>query len=340
MFDPEEKLYKKNPHGYILSPVYTQIEESQDQTIAGLVIGVTAYGNLLDRLLPSGKDGIIGVFDDGCGDVMTFELSDGKARFLGYEDVHEAEMNEYERVEENLEMYEEISDGLCAHSLYLYPTQKLRDTYTSSNAGTYAAIFGIAGGLCVIFLVYDMRVTRRQRSTMQTAMRSRAIVNSLFPERIAKEMVENPNGSGDNKGLSVRRKFDTVMTDNAESRFSGAAMKSSKPLADLFPEATVMFGDLVGFTAWSSLREPHQVFVLLETIYASFDEIAARRRVFKVETIGDCYVAVCGLPTPRADHSTVMARFASECCQKLPAVLRELEVELGPDVSCSRCLRC
>lgn len=50
------------------------------------------------------------------------------------------------------------------------------------------------------------------------------------------------------------------------------------------------FADLVGFTAWSSVREPAQVFILLETIYHAFDEIAKRRKVFKVETVGDCYV--------------------------------------------------
>ena len=37
--------------------------------------------------------------------------------------------------------------------------------------------------------------------------------------------------------------------------------------------------------------EPSHVFTLLETIYSAFDEIAQRRRVFKVETVGDCYVA-------------------------------------------------
>ena len=40
------------------------------------------------------------------------------------------------------------------------------------------------------------------------------------------------------------------------------------------------------FSAWSSVREPSQVFSLLETVYAAFDEIAKRRRVFKVETVG------------------------------------------------------
>ena len=65
---------------------------------------------------------------------------------------------------------------------------------------------------------------------------------------------------------------------------------------------------MVGFTAWSSVREPAHVFTLLETVYHAFDEIAKLRRVFKVETIGDCYVAVCGLPDHRKDHAVVMAR--------------------------------
>lgn len=44
--------------------------------------------------------------------------------------------------------------------------------------------------------------------------------------------------------------------------------------------------DIVGFTAWSSVREPSQVFVLLETLYSAFDKIAEQRRIYKVETIG------------------------------------------------------
>jgi hypothetical protein len=40
----------------------------------------------------------------------------------------------------------------------------------------------------------------------------------------------------------------------------------------------------LGFTAWSSTRAPSEVFTLLETLYNAFDEIADRRRVFKVET--------------------------------------------------------
>ena len=49
---------------------------------------------------------------------------------------------------------------------------------------------------------------------------------------------------------------------------------SSKPVAELFLESTIIFADIVGFTAWSSVREPAQVFTLLETIFAKFDKLA------------------------------------------------------------------
>lgn len=87
------------------------------------------------------------------------------------------------------------------------------------------------------------------------------------------------------------------------------------------------------FTAWSSARDPSQVFILLETIYHEFDAIAKRRRVFKVEVIGDCYVAVCGLPDPRPDHAVTMCKFATDCINEMNRLCQELEVELGPDTT-------
>lgn len=93
-----------------------------------------------------------------------------------------------------------------------------------------------------------------------------------------------------------------------------------------------------GFTAWSSTRDPSQVFQLLESIYNSFDEIAKSRKVFKVETIGDCYVAVTGLPDPQPNHAVIMARFATECMIKMKEVTRRLETSLGPDTA-ELCMR-
>ena len=79
------------------------------------------------------------------------------------------------------------------------------------------------------------------------------------------------------------------------------------------------------------MREPCQVFILLETIYGAFDAIAKRRRIFKIETIGDCYVAVSGVPEPRADHAIAMCKFANDILTTMRKLTQRLESTLGPD---------
>ena len=87
--------------------------------------------------------------------------------------------------------------------------------------------------------------------------------------------------------------------------------------------------DIVGFTHWSSTHQPGQIFLLLETLYARFDAIAKMHGVFKIETIGDCYVAVVGLPKPNKGHAIVMAKFGRDCRSAMMEVTQELEAALG-----------
>jgi class 3 adenylate cyclase len=54
------------------------------------------------------------------------------------------------------------------------------------------------------------------------------------------------------------------------------AARNAKQIAELFPETTIMFADIAGFTAWASSREPSHVFTLLETLYGAFDRQARR----------------------------------------------------------------
>jgi hypothetical protein len=142
---------------------------------------------------------------------------------------------------------------------------------------------------------------------MSQAVRATEIVSSLFPEAVQQQLMEqvaqDDEYSGALKGPFGGEKHNN---DMPESNFT------IKPIADFFPSTTIMFGDIVGFTAWSSTRESYQVFILLETIYHAFDKIANQRRVLKVETIGDCYVAVAGLPVapkspqePRRCYGTI-----------------------------------
>jgi hypothetical protein len=71
--------------------------------------------------------------------------------------------------------------------------------------------------------------------------------------------------------MQLLRKSLSQGSDNGSKM---GVLENLKPFADLFPNVTVMFADISGFTAWSSVREPAQVFTLLETIYSCFDKVA------------------------------------------------------------------
>jgi class 3 adenylate cyclase len=81
-------------------------------------------------------------------------------------------------------------------------------------------------------------------------------------------------------------------------------------IADGFAEVTVAFADLVGFTAMSSEMPPASVVSLLNGLFTRFDDAAHELGIEKIKTVGDAYMAVCGLPSPTPDHAARMVRMA------------------------------
>ena len=68
--------------------------------------------------------------------------------------------------------------------------------------------------------------------------------------------------------------------------------------------------DLVGFTAMSSDMPPGEVVTLLNGLFTRFDEAAHQLGIEKIKTVGDAYMAVCGMPVPVPDHAERMVRMA------------------------------
>jgi class 3 adenylate cyclase len=96
-------------------------------------------------------------------------------------------------------------------------------------------------------------------------------------------------------------------------------------IADNFANVTVLFGDLVGFTVLSSTMSAAEVVDMLNDLFSRFDQSANELGIEKVKTIGDCYMAVCGLPKQCSDHTERMARMAL----RMLALTREYSNETG-----------
>jgi class 3 adenylate cyclase len=188
---------------------------------------------------------------------------------------------------------------------------------------------------------YNDRQNSNSNEKRRSNERGESIIDSMvdmtmFPVRKAMTAI---NGLTELAPAKLRLKFflrntpqngEAPLVQDNESEDEDDMVLKRKPIADLFPHCTVLFADISGFTAWSSEREPEQVFTLLQTFFQTFDHLARKRDIFKVETIGDCYVAVTGLPDPQPDHAVRMTKFARECMQKVSVLTSKLEVTLGP----------
>jgi len=74
----------------------------------------------------------------------------------------------------------------------------------------------------------------------------------------------------------------------------------------LFKNASVLFLDIVGFSKLASHIEPRKLITELNELFTSFDGIADIYNCERIKTIGDSYMAVCGVPEPNEKHAQLL----------------------------------
>jgi hypothetical protein len=158
----------------------------------------------------------------------------------------------------------------CHYTIDIYPGIVLYEEHHSNKPLILTiGVIGVFALTCLVFFLYDRLVHVRQMKVLDTAQRSNAIVASLFPVEVQKRLM-NTSGKLNKKNkqsvssrVAEGAKFKLKSFLNNESG-SDADMEpiEDKPIADLFPKTTVLFADISGFTAWASVREPTQVFIL------------------------------------------------------------------------------
>lgn len=295
------------------------------------------------------------------GQVETYQIDGPKATYLGAGDLHDpaydhmgtsASIVDYlsERASPLTQSFTsaDLTNEYVSYEITVYPSTTTEAEYVNDNPLYYAlAIASVFLFTASIFIVYNCLVEHRQRVVMDRAVKSTAVVQSLFPENVAERLYEEQekenqpskaNGATKNNlwksnAVTKRPSVSEFITGEGSTELVHSMNPAgSAPIADCFPEATVFFADLAGFTKWSSERTPVEVFGLLESIYGAFDKCAAHRGVFKVETIGDCYVAVTGVPNAQKDHAVIMSKFAFDCSLHLQQLISgKLAEDFGED---------
>jgi class 3 adenylate cyclase len=96
-------------------------------------------------------------------------------------------------------------------------------------------------------------------------------------------------------------------------------------IADSFPNVSVLFADMVGFTMMTRKTTATALVDMLDELFSHFDLITEKHGLEKIKTIGDCYMLAGGVPEPRDDHAVATVEAALEMCE----ALREMHERTG-----------
>jgi class 3 adenylate cyclase len=105
-------------------------------------------------------------------------------------------------------------------------------------------------------------------------------------------------------------KTDKLMLNILPRPIADRLKKGESNIAGSYPEVTILFSDLVGFTNMAAGKTASELVKLLNDLFTRFDKRAEDLGIEKIKTIGDAYMAVGGLPIPRSDHADIVAEMA------------------------------
>lgn len=279
----DEASFQSDPLTPVAYPVFDGF--GPDKNFTGALYTAVYWRLLFQDILPDDVHGVIcvlqntgGFAEGGANDPpFTFRLNGPDVTFVGVGDLHDAQYDDMV-VSHDVSRYlqERASPRNRAYTttpfnaeyntyiLSIYPSDDLKDDYVTHQPYVYmAAIAAVFLFVLLTFLLYDWFVERRQRMVMDRAVKSTAVVSSLFPEgvrdQLFKEISEDIDSGKKKKGKEwevseeLERSLELMMENQQQEQRRGKKRgPKGRVIADKYPETTVFFMDLAGFTGMYS----------------------------------------------------------------------------------------
>ena len=248
---PEEGVYS-----LIISPVFDGFGENS--TIVGTLSAVVTWRVFFEDILVKGSEPVDAVMKNKCGSKeFIYHINGDTATFLGDEDTraHTSQIDTSMKLDGPFAEFAYSDEYLaaggegdsCTYTIQVYPTQAFQEAYSSKEPIWYAlVVLAVFFFTSLSFFAFDWIVRRRQKDLISIAARQNALVASLFPRNIHKKlMAEAEEAAREKRGTIGRAGLRKFLNDVDDVKSVDEGNKS-KPIAELFPDTTIMFADIAG----------------------------------------------------------------------------------------------
>jgi hypothetical protein len=234
----------------LMFPVYKSFNYTSTD-VSGFLEIFFSWKTFLSLLLPEGEGGVYYVLSTSCGDIYTFETTRGETILLGEGDLHDI-LYDKTVVTVDLITYNYSMGHIwpCNYTVDVYPSSELRHEFATNAPEVFTAIVASAFFLMAFFFfTYDKYVQTRNEKVVRQAAKTNAIVSSLFPTNVRERLFGQDDASKrSGSRTSGRRSLKMFLSDHShhENQSTGGGSRGDQPIADLFPNCSVLFADIVG----------------------------------------------------------------------------------------------
>eukprot|EP01032_Pedospumella_encystans_P020411 gene20411-23184_t len=225
----------------------------------------------------------VGNFCAGCGDFYTIELCDANSiRYYPWQKV------------------------FFSYTLQLILPIFLKSTHRYSSAlsmiviTTFMIIALVVGEyqyssqLVVVVVIFNVSMFEFERYRMTSFL--------LSKEALTLEQSKQEKTKAEANAQLERRMNQALLQQILPPQVAKQLLSGQKVAPEQFEEVTIFFSDVVGFTNICAAVTPIQVVKMLNELYTVMDYCTSHFPLYKVETIGDAYMLVGGLPVRDTHH--------------------------------------
>lgn len=184
-----------------------------------------------------------------------------------------------------------IAIAVASPNLFLLGMDTEKTTYVNVNLWMLLAS-GLAIAFWWLFDTVNRRLFLSERHVVAERMRADNLLENILPASVAEQLKTS--------SATIAREYNSV---------------------------TILFADIVGFTAFAMHVEPTVVVSLLNQLFSQFDDLTVELGLEKIKTSGDGYMVAGGVPDARTDHARSVAELAFRMIRTTAAFADEHDID-------------